>query len=693
MRALVVSPTPFLPDIAGNRRLVRNRLAQLREAGARVDFLYIPMEGPADAAMHASDLVDEVHVGDVAPLQPGATELADPDALTGVTGLPDALRGRRYALALVNYAFCTGCLAGVDADLTVLETHDRFANRHDVLAVAGCEPSWIALTVAAEARAAARVDLVGVVREDDRAHFEALGANAVAMLRPMEWRQRSAEGTLARRGGAIRLGFVGSDNAVNAQALRALLRAVAARRGELGRFELHVLGRVCETLGPEERALSIPHGIVESRDDLYDRFDVLLNPTVSGTGVKIKTIEALAFGKPVVCCAEGAAGLPDVPPFMRLPSIAAMVDALARLDADPTVLDDLATRSAAAFDAYQAAAVSDFAGLLARIRAGGSPRRAGTPSIAWDGGPCGAASAGPGPADAIGLLRRGRPAMADAVARRRLAEHPLDRAAYLVGACCAALLGVWDRAERLAACYLESLAAPAGRDAHAAILGRYGANLRSALAAAPGTDADGAASRMRGRLLAILAEPTGPDAPKPSREDHAALAPEPMRRILPRDATPAAEAPPRLVCAPGWSPRWAPVTARPAVTLTLVPHADCRQVNAALAGLAVGDARYGFIFLKFIDADGWLLELHRADCTEGTFTTPAEAWDESAWGPHVRVRLDATAREALDTRLHASDTDLVVACLAEVLDHAGGATHANAPPLADLVGSLASAVR
>jgi hypothetical protein len=106
----------------------------------------------------------------------------------------------------------------------------------------------------------------------------------------------------------------------------------------------------------------------------------------------------------------------------------------------------------------------------------------------------------------------------------------------------------------------------------------------------------------------------------------------------------------------------------------------------------VGDARYGFIFLKFIEADGWLMELHRADCAEHTFTTPPEAWDDSAWGPHVRIPLDATTRDTLDARFHASDADLLVGCLAEVLDHAGDDPHANEPVVADLGGALAAAL-
>ena len=47
-------------------------------------------------------------------------------------------------------------------------------------------------------------------------------------------------------------------------------------------------------------------------DDLtsvYQRADVVINPISIGTGLKIKNIEALGFGKPLVTTSVGAEGL------------------------------------------------------------------------------------------------------------------------------------------------------------------------------------------------------------------------------------------------------------------------------------------------------------------------------------------------------------------------------------------------
>ncbi|MCG2618005.1 glycosyltransferase family 4 protein [Terrimonas sp. NA20] len=46
-------------------------------------------------------------------------------------------------------------------------------------------------------------------------------------------------------------------------------------------------------------------------DDYYNRSSVSICPMLSGTGIKIKVIEAMAFGLPVVCTTGGIDGIPD----------------------------------------------------------------------------------------------------------------------------------------------------------------------------------------------------------------------------------------------------------------------------------------------------------------------------------------------------------------------------------------------
>ncbi len=56
-----------------------------------------------------------------------------------------------------------------------------------------------------------------------------------------------------------------------------------------------------------------------SASDIYQSGKVLINPILTGSGVKIKSIEMLQFGKPIVSTSEGVSGLPPaVKPYFRI---------------------------------------------------------------------------------------------------------------------------------------------------------------------------------------------------------------------------------------------------------------------------------------------------------------------------------------------------------------------------------------
>ena len=53
------------------------------------------------------------------------------------------------------------------------------------------------------------------------------------------------------------------------------------------------------------------HGIVDDLDEIYRRIDIVINPVRVGSGLKIKNVEALANGLPLVTTSHGAEGMED----------------------------------------------------------------------------------------------------------------------------------------------------------------------------------------------------------------------------------------------------------------------------------------------------------------------------------------------------------------------------------------------
>lgn len=70
-----------------------------------------------------------------------------------------------------------------------------------------------------------------------------------------------------------------------------------------------VIGKINQFIGDQYPITRIP--FAESLDSYYRDAKIAICPMLSGTGVKVKVIEALSYGLPVVCTEFGTDGLPN----------------------------------------------------------------------------------------------------------------------------------------------------------------------------------------------------------------------------------------------------------------------------------------------------------------------------------------------------------------------------------------------
>jgi polysaccharide biosynthesis protein PslH len=308
-RLLIVSPIASHPAVQGNAARIQAFGREMMARGLICEFLYYTAEGITPAQQdamaefwHALHLAPAERIGE--PSLPGCWGLDDwcPGVLAErVAGLQ---RAGRYDAVVVNYVWMSRVLEGVQGALRLIDTHDLFGDRHLVARAEGLDPSWFFTTRAEEARGLARADLVLAIQEAEAAALrERSGVPVLTLghmppLRFLEMQECGAARAM--------FGYLGSANPWNAASVRALDAALAQAPELTWLLAGQILQRRDLTLASRPLLLDP----VPEAAGFYRAVDCVLNPMTGGTGLKIKTVEALAFGRPVLGTRDAFAGLP-----------------------------------------------------------------------------------------------------------------------------------------------------------------------------------------------------------------------------------------------------------------------------------------------------------------------------------------------------------------------------------------------
>ena len=337
MKLLIISPTPTDPLIAGNRARVWNLFTALEYLGHNVTFAYVPYEhGSDDCDAMERRLRDRLCI-----LQ--ATQPPFPSRLGGVKRkIRRALRlpsvhlwhvdewfdvglvpqiatlqsANKYETVLIEYVFLSKLASVFPKSVrTIIDTHDLFGERHKHYLNSGLNPTWFATTANEEIRALNRADAVIAIQEEEAEYLRRRGIREVFCVGHLSTHQATS---LPDPGGT-RLLFVGSANPINVQGLEWFVRSVLPQiRVAVPSCQLAIVGPAGEQRAWPDGVLAL--GQTESLAAAYAEAAVVVNPVVFGTGLAVKTIEALGYGKAVVATAAGARGLG--PEFANALSIA-----------------------------------------------------------------------------------------------------------------------------------------------------------------------------------------------------------------------------------------------------------------------------------------------------------------------------------------------------------------------------------
>ncbi|HUZ74932.1 MAG TPA: glycosyltransferase [Stellaceae bacterium] len=366
-RVLIASPIPSHPQDQGNSARIHALGRILQSAGIIVHFLYYAMEGLTPGQRAAMEACwDHFHAVPCAPraTAPGANGVYrlddwwDPAVAAAARELH---RRWRFGAVIANYVWFSAVLDAFGSDVVkVLDTHDVFGGRADRFRAAGLEPEWFYTTPAEEARGLARADIVLAIQDEEAGHFRGLGHGDVRLVGHLPpFAKRSPRPVAAS---VITAGYLASGNPINVSSFERLRHRLAS--GGAPGMKLMVAGAICDKLPvrPEPFAAL---GRVDDVASFYDAVDLVINPMTFGTGLKIKSVEAVFQGLPLVATAAAMTGLPARHPYHRFASVEALADRLAAFGTDD--LADLAQASWECRAEYSAGVRAAFRELIAAI--------------------------------------------------------------------------------------------------------------------------------------------------------------------------------------------------------------------------------------------------------------------------------------------------------------------------------------
>ena len=295
-------------------------------------------------------------------------------------------RRTRPEIAVANYFNAAVCFEALEPDVArIVLSHDVLEFRRRSFEAAGEPPDFDLALIEEERKAYGAADLIVAIKPEEAEHLRKIAPKAEIVVAPpmrdpVEIRQDSQ-----RAEGPPRFIFVGGDQPPNVDALSYLLFTIWPRlRALLPDAELDVVGAVCATCpGPWPDGAN-RMGFVDDLADLYAASSVALIPVRFGSGVKIKLVEALCAGLPVVATRTGAEGVDAVPPEMMtvVPDDAdpgavaeAMLRAAARAASDPTLRREVRAIAASRFSHAAVAETlrAPLARALARAHARAAP--------------------------------------------------------------------------------------------------------------------------------------------------------------------------------------------------------------------------------------------------------------------------------------------------------------------------------
>lgn len=204
-----------------------------------------------------------------------------------------------FDIVWVNYIWFSKLFEKIPNAKKVLYVHDVFTERFTRTGV-----DWFSTTKDQEKKALDRADLIAVLQDEEASFLRSITDKPVLSVFG-KFNIKSAK--IVKNKNIL---FFGSSNNHNIEAVKWFIDNVLAKLKAIdNEIDLVVGGSICGALQSYSGIVTLI-GRVENIEDFYALGNIAINPVFHGTGLKIKTFEALAHGKLLITHSHNIIGVP-----------------------------------------------------------------------------------------------------------------------------------------------------------------------------------------------------------------------------------------------------------------------------------------------------------------------------------------------------------------------------------------------
>lgn len=213
----------------------------------------------------------------------------------------------RYNAVIVEYVFYSKCLDYFPSKTKkIIDTHDKYANRWRIFYDNNIAPFGLSTSVTEEQKGLNRADVTIAIQQNEAEYFRSI-SNHLVITYGYKIRKKKVKHLPFSN----KILFIAANHILNNKGIiKFINESFPILLKKTPDTQLIIGGSICSYLKNKKKHPNIQLlGIVDKIEEFYSLGAIVINPMPSGTGLKIKSIEALSYSKYLVTTASGAEGL------------------------------------------------------------------------------------------------------------------------------------------------------------------------------------------------------------------------------------------------------------------------------------------------------------------------------------------------------------------------------------------------